>query len=185
MTTENISENVEKQTAEEAQAAVETAAETVAEPVEVSVEDALRAELEDAKLRAEEMKNIAQRVQADFENFRKRNNDAVAEARKDGENSMLSAILTVADSFERALTQIEDATAKEGVAQIYKQLTGFFTAKGVEEIEAEGQEFNPVYHNAVMTVDDPDNAGKIVEVLMKGYKRGNKVLRLPVVKVAK
>lgn len=182
MTDNKETDKLEQQAAEE-----ETAAgtETAAETAEISVEDALRAELEDAKLRADEMKNIAQRVQADFENFRKRNNDAVAEARKDGENSMLSEILGVADSFERALTQIADVTAREGVAQIYKQLTGFFNAKGVEEIEAAGQEFNPVYHNAVMTVDDPDNAGKIVEVLMKGYKRGNKVLRLPVVKVAK
>lgn len=170
-------EQLEKETPENAEAAEETK--------EVSEEEALRVELNEAKLRAEEMKNIAQRVQADFENFRKRNNDAVSEARKDGENSMLKDILGVADSFERAITQITDEQAKDGVAQIYKQLTSFFTVKGVEEIEAEGQEFNPVYHNAVMTVDDPENAGKIVEVLMKGYKRGNKVLRLPVVKVAK
>ena len=170
-------EKLEKVTSENTEAVEETATATDAE--------ALRVELNEAKLRAEEMKNIAQRVQADFENFRKRNNDAVSEARKDGENSMLTDILGVADSFERAMTQITDEKAKDGIAQIYKQLTGFFTVKGVEEIEAEGQEFNPVYHNAVMTVDDPENAGKIVEVLMKGYKRGNKVLRLPVVKVAK
>ena len=175
---------------EKAKQVKETAetAETVGateETVALTEEEALRVELDEAKLRAEEMKNIAQRVQADFENFRKRNNDAVSEARKDGENSMLIEILGVADSFERAMTQITDEQAKDGVSKIYKQLTGFFTVKGVEEIEAEGQEFNPVYHNAVMTVDDPENAGKIVEVLMKGYKRGNKVLRLPVVKVAK
>ncbi len=181
MTKIDEKEKLENETAENAEAVGETASDT--EPV--SEEEALRVELNEAKLRAEEMKNIAQRVQADFENFRKRNNDAVSEARKDGENSMLIEILGVADSFERAMAQITDEQAKDGIAKIYKQLTGFFTVKGVEEIEAEGQEFNPVYHNAVMTVDDPENAGKIVEVLMKGYKRGNKVLRLPVVKVAK
>lgn len=176
----------EKEKLEEATAAdTEATGETVAETAGLSEEEALRVELSEAKLRAEEMKNIAQRVQADFENFRKRNNDAVSEARKDGENSMLKDILGVADSFERAMTQITDEKAKDGIAQIYKQLTGFFNVKGVEEIEAEGQEFNPVCHNAVMTVDDPENSGKIVEVLMKGYKRGNKVLRLPAVKVAK
>lgn len=140
--------------------------------------------VEEANRAAQEMKELAQRVQAEFDNYRKRNNEAVKIARQDGENTVLSELFRVTDNFERAIEQV-DEKSREGVNLIFRQITGIFEKFGAEEIKAQGEEFNPVEHNAVMTVDDGENADKVVEVLQKGYRRGGKVLRTAMVKVAK
>ena len=90
------------------------------------------------------------------------------------------------DNFERGLAvETEDAAYKEGVVLIFKQFLDLLTQNGVTEIEAQGKPFDPALHNAVMHVED-ENAGEneVVEVFMKGYKQGDKVLRHSMVKVA-
>ncbi len=142
-------------------------------------------QLEEERARTQEMKDIAQRVQAEFENYRKRNNEAVRQSRIDGENDMLVDMLVVMDSFDRALMQIGDDAQKLGLEKIQKQFLHFFETKGVKEIDALGKKFDPNIHNAIMMVDDSDNIDMVVEVLQKGYTRDNKILRAPLVKVAK
>ncbi len=152
---------------------------------ELNLEPTTEELLEAERARTQEMKDLAQRVQAEFENYRKRNNDAVKLARIDGENDMLVDMLVVLDSFDRAFMQIKDDEQKTGLEKIQKQFLHFFETKGVTEIEALGKKFDPNIHNAIMMVDDSDNVDMVVEVLQKGYTRNNKILRAPLVKVAK
>ncbi len=171
-------EDVKKNAPEESQQNLES--ENV-EPEDQVVEDPLEIE----KKKTQEMKDLAQRVQADFENYRKRTQDATKKAKQEAEDDILTDLLGVLDSFDRALVQITDEGLLEGLNKIRKQFTNFFESKNVEEIKAEGEQFNPMIHNAIMTVEDKENEDKVVEVLQKGYKRGNHVLRAPLVKVAK
>ena len=99
----------------------------------------------------------------------------------------MEKLLPVVDNFERAVgsaTDTED-TLYTGVLMILKQLRDVLAELGVEEIPAEGEPFDPNYHNAVMHVEDEscdDNV--VVEVFQKGYKLGDKVIRHSMVKVA-
>ncbi len=173
-----MAKNKEKQPLEEVEKAEPEVGEEVKEP---TVEELL----EEERTRTKEMKDLAQRVQAEFENYRKRNNEAVRQARIDGENGMLTDMLVVMDSFDRALSQMESSDEKSGLEKIQKQFAHFFETKGVKEVEAIGKKFDPTIHNAIMTVDDSDNVDMVVEVLQKGYTRDNRILRAPLVKVAK
>lgn len=139
---------------------------------------------EDAK-KAEEFKDLAMRIQAEFDNYRKRNVNAISNARQDGHNDIIEAIFPIMDNFERGLSIIKDENIKSGVELIYKQFLDLLAKYEVEEIEANGTEFNPDLHHAVAQVDDEANANKIIQVYQKGYKRKNKVLRPAMVKVAK
>jgi len=79
---------------------------------------------------------------------------------------------------------ISDESTKSGVQLIQKKFQEVFAKYGVKEIDALGSEFDPNLHNAVMQVEDEENAGKVVEVLQKGYTRDGKVIRPSMVKVA-
>ena len=135
---------------------------------------------------AEAMKALAQRTQADFDNFRKRNADAVLRARADGKADAVLEILPVVDNFDRAIPLISDESVREGVEKIAKQFVAALTKLGVCEIEAEGQPFNPDLHNAVFAEEvegvEPDT---VTAVLQKGYTLDNKVIRYAMVKVSK
>ncbi|MDR3185760.1 MAG: nucleotide exchange factor GrpE [Christensenellaceae bacterium] len=131
-----------------------------------------------------EYKSMAQRIQAEFDNYRKRTNDSVRLARLDGGNDVILSILPVADAVERALLMLTDKSAIEGVGLIKKQLSSLFSKYDISEIGTEYENFNPQLHNAIMKVDDPENCGRVVEVLQKGYSRSGKVIRYAMVKVA-
>ncbi len=137
-----------------------------------------------AQAKMEEYKDMLQRLQAEFDNFRKRNVDAVKQARVDGGNDVVIAMLPVLDTVEIAIKMISDEASKAGVQLIEKKFQEIFIKYGVKEIEALGKEFDPNLHNAVMQVEDSENSGKVVEVLQKGYIRENKVIRYSMVKVA-
>lgn len=159
---------------------------TVDVGVEESEEQAIETEKDlvaEANHAAAEMKELAQRVQAEFDNYRRRNAEAVKMARQSGENAVLSEIFSVTDNFERALSQV-DVASREGINLIFKQVLSLIEKFGAEEIVAKGQSFDPIVHNAVMTVEDQENEGKVVEVLQKGYRRGKEILRTAMVKVA-
>lgn len=138
----------------------------------------------EANAKADEYKDMLQRLQAEFDNFRKRNAESVKLARQDGGNEMIVAMLPILDSVDRALSMITDESTKVGVNLIGKMILDVFGKYGVKEIDAQGAEFDPSLHNAVMQVEDTQNAGKVVEVMQKGYTRNGKVIRYAMVKVA-
>ncbi len=125
------------------------------------------------------------RLMADFQNYKKRVEKEKGDIYAYANEKIVAELLTVIDNFERAL-QVENADESfvEGMKMIFKQFTGVLEKAGLEEIEAQGEDFNPNFHNAVMTEDNPDyESGKVTEVLQKGYMLNKKVIRPSMVKV--
>lgn len=126
---------------------------------------------------------MAQRVQAEFDNYRRRNAEAVRIARADGIDDVINALLPVLDNFERGIQAVEES-ARSGIELIFKQVTSILEKFEVKEIEALNKEFDPNFHHAIAKCDDKEKENTVVEVFQKGYIRKNKVLRPAMVKVA-
>ena len=129
------------------------------------------------------------RLLSEFENARKRTEKETARRYDEGAKGVLEKLLPVVDNFERALQSIpeedKDRAFEQGVSAIYKQLMTTFEAIGVEPMNAEGKEFNPDLHNAVMHIeDDTQGENVVVEEMQKGYMYKDGVLRYSMVKVA-
>ena len=123
------------------------------------------------------------RLAAEYDNFRKRSAKEKEGIYADAYSDCILALLPVADNLERALLFPEGEKVLEGVRMTMNQFTEALKKLGVEEIET--KVFDPVYHNAVMHVEDEAfGEGEIVEVFQKGYKKGDKVIRHAMVKVA-
>ena len=129
------------------------------------------------------------RLAADFDNFRKRQEQERENLLKYGTENALKNMLEVLDNFERgqkALENVEDcATVKESFELVHKQVCETLAKLGLEEIKAVGEEFDPNYHEAVMqtpTSEYPENS--VITELKKGYKFGDKVIRPTLVNVA-
>lgn len=126
------------------------------------------------------------RILAEFENFKKRSQ----KERETLYNSILSdvveVILPVLDNLENAVkVETKDEEYKKGIELVLKQFNDVLKSKGVEEIEALGQTFDPELHEAVRSVQDDGKGEKeVVEVYRKGYKIGSKVIRHSMVAVA-
>lgn len=147
---------------------------------------ALENEIEKISAERDDYKDRWMRGQADFDNFRKRNADATSRARRDGAADVLNEMLAVLDNLERAYDQVVDEADKKGVELILRQMKDVLKSNGVEEIKAEGEDFNPDYHNAVMQEEqDGVEEGKVIAVFQKGYTYHGKVLRYSMVKVSK
>ena len=143
-------------------------------------------EAEKQKSRAEEMTAHAQRLQAEFDNYRKRTNETNKRVRQDGSIEVLEKILPVLDAIEQAKAMIKDEGTLNGISIIDRQLTELLTNFGVEKIESLGLPFDPNLHNAVMEEDAPeDQKGNVVKVYQQGHKIGDRVLRHAVVIVGK
>jgi len=157
-------------------------AEETAETVDVN---ALKAELEKAQAQSEEYLSMAQRVQADFENFRRRNNSVRAESFEDGARTFIKTILPVIDNLERALeAESHDEALHSGVSMVYRQLMDVMEKRGVTVIDRQGEKFDPNLENAVMQgTSDEGEPGTVCTVLQKGYQLGDYVLRHAMVKV--
>ena len=117
------------------------------------------------------------RVQADFDNYKKRNASLGTSMYNDGVNDTIVAILPTIDSIDMAIAAQKDEDNKKGIELVKKAFMEILKKFNVEEINALGEEFNPQIHEAVMSKDDPDNEGKVIQVLRAGYKRGDKILR--------
>ena len=143
--------------------------------------DALKA----AEAKAEEYLNLAQRVQADFENYRRRTKATRAEAYEDGAREFIKQLLPVVDNLERAIAQESaDENLMTGVKLVYKQLMETLEKRGVTVIDRPGEKFDPNLENAVMQgTADEGEPGTVCAVLQKGYKMGDFVLRHAMVKV--
>ena len=157
--------------------------------VEESAESSLSASDEVASPAIGEFdwQSLALRLQADMENYRKRQarraDDAVAEERE----RLLRLMLPVADNLIRALDQDEQGNEelRQGVELTYRELMRLLEAEGVTRIEAVGQTFTPELHEAVATVmSEAESDGTVVEEVQGGYKLGEKLLRPAQVVVA-
>lgn len=161
--------------------------ETPAENAEAAPEEqsAAEKELAEAVRKRDEFLDMAQRIQAEFDNFRKRNASARAEAFEDGTREMIKLILPVVDNLERALeASSEDEKLKEGVSMTLKQLLGVLEKRGVTVISRQGEKFDPRLENAVMQADrSAGEPGTVSQVLQKGYRMGDYVLRHAMVQV--
>ena len=146
---------------------------------------ALEAELEEVKKQAEETNEKYLRMLAEYDNFRKRSAKERESIYGDAYTDALTAILPVLDNLERAEGCSDADGLSKGLELTLKSFRETLEKMGVKEIEAVGQTFDPNLHNAVFHVED-ENYGEneIVEVLMKGYTKGDKVLRYSMVKVA-
>lgn len=143
-------------------------------------------EIENLTRERDEYKDRMMRVTADFDNFRKRNLESVQKARRDGANDVIISMLDVLDNLERAYDQVVDESDKKGVELILRQMKDVLKSNGVEEIKADGEEFNPDFHNAVMQEEvEGVEEGKVLAVFQKGYTCYGKVIRYSMVKVSK
>lgn len=140
-------------------------------------------------LQIEELTDKYRRTMAEFDNFRKRTEKEKAAMYEIGAKAIIDKLLPVVDNFERGLAAIPEedkaSAVAEGMDKIYRQLTKMLEDAGVKEIEAEGAEFDPNFHNAVMHIED-ENLGEnvVAEVLQKGYTYRDTVVRHSMVKVA-
>ena len=144
-------------------------------------------ELEKAKAVIAEANDKYTRLFAEFDNYRKRTAKEREGIYTDAYVDAIGEILPILDNMERAL-QYKDNDSENiarGLEMIMKSFVDTLGKMGVSEIEALGAEFDPNLHNAVMHVDDEAyGENEIVEVFMKGYRKGDKVLRHSMVKVA-
>lgn len=140
--------------------------------------------LADAQAQADKYLDMARRLQADFDNFRKRTQRENEEFRKYACSSIVGDLLTVVDDLDRALEHAGDETEfVKGIRGVRANMMKVLEANGLKEIPAEGR-FDPDYHEALCTVDG-DEDGLIAEVFQKGYTLNGKVLRYAKVKVTK
>ncbi|MDW0117399.1 nucleotide exchange factor GrpE [Sporosarcina thermotolerans] len=151
----------------------------------IDEKDAKISELE-SKLQDEENKLF--RVLADFENAKRRATLDKEALNKYKAQSILTNLLPVLDNFERALaveTKTEEAQSlMTGMDMIYRSLVDALKGEGLVEIEAYDKEFDPNFHQAVMTGSEPDkSSGIVLEELQKGYMLKDRVLRPSMVKV--
>lgn len=195
MQTEDLKENSKQTTAEETpQQETQTNAadadgvdETAAKKSEGAAEEKTPEQDEkDAKI--EELQNRVLRLQADFDNFRRRNTSEREQLATFVTADVVGKFLKVLDNFERAeaAAQKSDDAAGiySGIEMIRRQFEQTFKDLGVEEIKAQGEKFDPELHEAVMRGQNPDMDEDTVEmVLEKGYKLRDKVIRHSKVKV--
>ena len=183
---------------EEKKSAVENAAENVAEkggeikpelelPEEgASAQDELNKMTErcdELQKKYDDMHNDYLRLMADFDNFRKRTLREKADLLKNGGEDTLKKLLPVIDDFERALGALESSddiqAVKEGVELIYTKFKNYLEANGVKEIPATGEDFDTEIHEAITTfpAPTPEQKGKVIDCMTKGYKLNDKVIR--------
>jgi len=159
---------------------------------QVQISDVLKEELKNCKIEISEWKSKFVRLNADFENFKKRTLEQQRLWIGTAQAEIFADLLIIVDNFERALAEhekqektLESKAWIEGFALIYQSLITLLRESGVEEIAKYGT-FNPIYHEALVQVDSSDHAsGDIVEIMQKGYSFKGKVLRPAKVSVAK
>ena len=138
--------------------------------------------LEEEKAKFAELNDKHLRLQAEFDNFRKRTAKEKLDLTATASESVIKDILPVFDDFERALQNMEkngNEADLQGVTLIFNKLKDTLKKKGLEEIEAMGVDFNTDEHEALTMIPAPeeDKKGKVLDVIQKGYKLNGKVIR--------
>ncbi|MCQ2972251.1 MAG: nucleotide exchange factor GrpE [archaeon] len=147
----------------------------------------LKEDFEKQTEKTEEYISFSQRLQADFENFKKQNEKKNADIIKFANENLIINILDSYEDLERALEKsTNEEELREGVELIYNKLKDTLTKEGLEEIPTEGKKFDPFKHEALMAVKDDDIENRyIVDELMKGYTLKEKVIKYSKVIVCK
>ena len=162
------------------------------ETVETPAEEAAEVEVVDiaaltaAAAKADEYLAMAQRTQADFDNFRRRNESIRADAFAEGQRTVLTAMLAVLDNLERALAApaAEGDALRTGVEMTHKQMIAAYEKLGVTVINRLGEKFDPNLEDAVMQgTAEEGEPGTVCAVFQKGYQMGGQLLRPAMVKV--
>jgi len=147
----------------------------------------LKKALEEERAKASEYLASWQRVQADFSNFKKRAEREKEEVTKFANAELVASLLPVIDDLERALDnasgKLAGLTWVEGIRLIYRKFLSILEAHGLSAIEAEGKDFDPSLHEAVLYEEGEE--GKVLAELQKGYKFHDRVIRPAMVKVGK
>ncbi len=135
------------------------------------------------KSKLKELTETLQRLQAEYENYRKRKEVEVEKHKQNANIDLIKRLLPVLDSFELALSNKSTKNLKQGLELIYSQFLSVLEDEGLEEINAE--KFDPYLHEALLVEASDKPEGTIIEVFQKGYKIRGTVLRPAKVKVAK
>lgn len=165
---------------------IEEKDENVVQEQEIQQEEKIDCIIDPKQQELDELNDRYKRVLAEFENYKKRS----GKERETLYNSILSDIvevfLPIVDNLENAVkAETQDEEYRKGVELVLKQFKDILKAKGIEEIPAIGETFDPSLHEAVSSIQDPEkNAQEIVQEYRKGYKIGHKVIRHSMVVVA-
>ena len=167
--------NVDKLTAKEAKELLKSALEREGE---------LLASIDGLEKQAEEYKDKWVRGAAEFDNYKKRTAATRFQAEEEGKNSVILKILPIGDNLQRALSMEIDQKTKDGLNMVLRSFNEVLESQGVLEINPIGEPFDPHFHEAVMQCEDGNcQSGSVSEVLLRGYKSGDKVIRYAQVKV--
>lgn len=141
--------------------------------------EALKSEIETLKGEVNKTKDSWLRCAADFENFKKRNQDTRMNAYREGKFDVIKKILVIGDTLDRALSMQLDEKTVEGLKLILRQFEETLQSEGVEQINPVGEAFDPNTQEAVMQVpkEDGEVEGTVKQVFLKGYKQGDRVIR--------
>ncbi len=153
---------------------------------EDEVEDDISKEIGEAAKKQQEMKDQMLRLQADFDNFKKRAQKERTEVANYTMETFMTKLLPVLDNLERAEQSAKDnlESYKQGVDMVFKQLIDVLKGEGLKQVETDGQKFDPNYHHGVALDSNPDKEDQeITETLQKGYQYKDKVIRPAMVKV--
>ena len=151
--------------------------------------DALKNELEACKAKANEYLDGWQRARADYVNYKKRMEREQAQVYQNASANVIRRFIEVVDDLDLALKNRpksgDDAGWAEGIELIYRKLSSILEAEGVSIIETDGQYFDPNRHEAITHEQHPElESGRIIAVVKKGYRMGDRVLRPAQVRVA-
>lgn len=134
----------------------------------------------------QEYLELAQRIKAEFENYKRRNAEISSISFNNGVVSTVQKLLPAIDSFNQAKANIKDEETLVGLNLILGNILAAFSELGVEKIDAVGKEFDPNYHNAILTgKDETKPEGIVLEEYQQGFKLRDRVIRHSVVKINK
>jgi molecular chaperone GrpE len=148
--------------------------------------EALKKQLEENQAQAAEYKDGWQRAVADFQNYKRRTDAEKAETYQNAVGSIVRRYLPILDDLERALAaRPADLAWADGVELIYRKLQTILEAEGVKRIEAEGQMFDPNFHEAISQEPaEGYESGQVTAIVQNGYMLGERVIRPAMVRVA-
>ncbi len=134
----------------------------------------------------QEYLEMAQRIKAEFENYKRRNAEISSRCYNNGVGDVVAKLLPALDSFQQAKSNIKEESVLSGIDLIYNQILGALKEFGVEKIECLGAAFDPNLHNAVLIgADKSYEDGTILEEYQAGFKCKDKIVRHSTVKVNK
>jgi len=180
---EQTAETPEKEVGKNSEMTEEHTEMPAEDSVPVEETDTLAAENEQLKAQVEQLKKDYLLARADLGNFRKRTLKEKADLIRNGGESCLKDILPVIDDFERGLQAVGESAdveaVKQGIELIYNKFKTFLDQHGVKEIPTQDADFDTEYHEAVTTfpAPTPEQKGKVIDCVQKGYTMNDKVIR--------